>query len=72
MSAFYEDFDRETIVEQNAGQLLYGQHKIVISRDSKVLLIKQLRQFDITAETLSPSLDEWSTAIKKRYSNDLV
>lgn len=70
MSAFHEEFDRESIINKSAGQPVYAHHKIQVPWESKSELIRQLRHMDITEETLSPSLDEWATAIKSRHSRN--
>ena len=70
MSAFHEDFNRESIIHESAGHPIYEHHKIEIPRESKSGLIRQLRHMDVTTETLSPSLDEWATAIKARRTRN--
>ena len=68
-SAFHDRFEPEEILARNANIPIYAHYELEIPKCcTKKSILHELRLLNVTAETLSPGLDESSKAIKEAYN----
>jgi len=68
-SAFHDRFEPAKILARNAHIPIYAHYGLVIPKScTKKGILHELQLLNVTAETLSPGLDESSKAIKEAYN----
>ena len=69
VSAFHERFERERILEWNAGIPTYGHVVFEVKREDKGRISEELQLLNVTGESLYPGLDVAAKAVIDAYSN---
>ena len=69
ISAFHERFERERILEWNAGIPTYGHFVFEVKGENKGRISEDLELLNVTGETLYPGLDEAAKSVTDAYSN---
>ena len=63
ISAFHKRFERDTILNYNAGIPVYDHYLLTVQHQQKELITKELALINITREALFPGLDETAAAV---------
>ena len=66
-SAFHERFERNEILQWNAGIPIYAQYNLTVSGKYKLKIMEDLRLLNITHETLLPGLEVSAEAVTNSY-----
>ena len=67
-SAFHERFERERILEWNAGIPIYGHFVFKVKEENKGRISQELQLLNVTRESLYPGLDEAAKSVTDAYS----
>ena len=67
-SAFHERFERERILEWNAGIPTYGHFVVKVKGENKGRISEELQLLNVTRESLYPGLDEAAKSVTDAYS----
>lgn len=67
VSAFHEQFDRETVEGSTDNIPVYAHYALTIPHCQKNAILEDLQLMNITRETLFPGLDESAAAITESY-----
>ena len=67
VSAFHERFEPDQVLHWNTEIPVYAHYPLTVSKDDKDEILKDLRMFNITRETLFPGLDTAAEAIMQSY-----
>ena len=68
LSAFHERFERERILEWNAGIPTYGHFVFTVKGESKGHISEELQLLNVTRESLYPGLDQTAKSVTDAYS----
>ena len=68
VSAFHDRFEPGEILRRISGTPVYDHYPLTVSKGYKREILKDLRMFNITRETLFPGLDTAAKAIMESYS----
>ena len=68
ISAFHERFERSEVLKYNAGIPIYDYGRLVVPKEKKKHIRKELNLLNVTHETLFPGLDEAARAVTERHS----
>lgn len=69
VSAFHERFERELILEWNAGIPTYGHFVFEVKGQDKGRISEELQLLNVTGESLYPGLDQAAKSVIDAYSN---
>ena len=69
ISAFHERFERERILEWNAGIPTYGHFVFEVKGENKGRISEDIELLNVTGETLYPGLEEAAKSVTDAYSN---
>ena len=69
LSAFHERFERREVLRLNRGTPIYAHFPLTVPAARKPFVLEDLRLFNVTRETLFPSVDEAAQAVTSRYLN---
>ena len=69
ISAFHERFERERILEWNAGIPTFGHFAFKVKGESKGRISEELQLLNVTGESLYPGLEEAAKSVIDAYSN---
>ena len=69
LSAFHERFERHEVLRLNRGTPIYAHFPLTVPAARKPFVLEDLRLFNITRETLFPSVDEAAQAVTSQYLN---
>lgn len=67
--AFHERFERSEVLQYNAGIPIYDYGRLVVPKENKKHIRKELDLLNVTRETLFPGLDEAARSVTKFHSN---
>lgn len=67
ISAFHERFERTEALKANRDTQIYAHYELRVKSHFKRTMLDDLRLYNISLETLLPSLDESARAITNRY-----
>ena len=67
LSAFHERFETEEILKRNEDTPIYEHFMLTIPSDSKLDVIEELRELNVSHELLFPGLDSSARAIAQHY-----
>ena len=67
MSAFHERFERLEVLGQNPQTPVYAHFPLTLPTAQKRTVLDDLRLFNVTRETLFPSVDEAAHAVTTQY-----
>ena len=67
ISAFHERFERAEVLRVNEHTPIYAHHVLTVPNVAKETLLGDLRVFNVTMESLFPSVDHTAQAITERY-----
>ena len=67
ISAFHERFERSAVLRLNAQTPIYSQFSLVVPAVQKQTVLDDLHLFNVTRETLFPSVDETAQAVTSQY-----
>lgn len=67
-SAFHERFERERILEWNAGIPIYDHFEFEVEKENKGRISEELQLLNVTRESLYPGLDEAAKSVTDAYS----
>ena len=68
VSAFHERFEREQILERNAGIPIYGHFLFEVEKKKKAHISDELQFLIVTGESLYPGLDEAAKSVTHTFS----
>ena len=63
ISAFHNRFEREKMRAWNDRIPVYGHYPLKVSHGAKKKILKELRFFNVTRETIYPGLEESASAV---------
>ena len=71
ISAFHERFERREVLRFNGQTPIYSHFPLLVPAAQKQTVVDDLRLFNVTRETLFPSVDEAARAITTQYLKQL-
>ena len=68
ISAFHEQFERDRVLKQTAGIPIYDHTTFEVLKENKQQILQELRQLNISRDTLFPGLEDAAKAVAQRHS----